>query len=202
MREIYQLLLFFILQAIICPTFEEFTYFFLMDVIGVTKFLFSIVVLTGQLCGVIGSLVYKACFRAVDTRWMIFWAIVFHIIGDFLNFVYAKRWNLEIGIPDLVFLFLTDSLFTCIRLVLYSIPIMALFAKITPEKIEGTTFATLTGTMNFGNTVIAPAMGTWINHQFVGVTKDDLSRYDVLCLISVCCVAVSFVLVFLIPTKA
>jgi len=134
MREIYQLLLFFILQAIICPTFEEFTYFFLMDVIGVSKFLFSIVVLTGQLCGVIGSLIYKACFRAVDTRWMIFWAVVFHIIGDFLNFVYAKRWNLEIGIPDLVFLFLTDSLFTCIRLVLYSIPIMALFARLRQRR--------------------------------------------------------------------
>lgn len=47
MREIYQLLLFFIIQSIICPTFEEFTYFFLMDVIGVSKFLFSMVVLAG-----------------------------------------------------------------------------------------------------------------------------------------------------------
>lgn len=133
---------------------------------------------------------------------MIFWAIVTHLFGDFLNFVFAKRWNLEIGIPDLVFVFLTDPLFSVFRIVLYVLPILALFAKITPKKIEGTTFATLTGTMNLSNTVIAPAMGTWINHQFVGVSSKDLSKYDVLCLISVCCIAVSFVLVFIIPTKA
>ena len=46
-REIYQLLLFFIIQGIMNPRFEEFSYFFLMDVIGVTKFLFSMVVLAG-----------------------------------------------------------------------------------------------------------------------------------------------------------
>ena len=68
---------------------------------------------------------------------------------------------------------------------------MALFAKITPEKIEGTTFATLTGTMNLANGIIAPAMGTWINHQFVGVTSEDLSKYEILCLIAVVCAAVS-----------
>ena len=59
----------------------------------------------------------------------------------------------------------------------------SLFAKITPPKIEGTIFATLTGTMNFGNTVISPGIGTWINHQFVGVNKRDLSRYPDLILI-------------------
>ena len=89
-----------------------------------------------------------------------------------------------------------------VKVVLYSLPIMALFAKITPEKIEGTTFATLTGTMNLANGIIAPAMGTWINHQFVGVTSEDLSKYEILCLIAVVCAAISYVLVFLIPTKA
>jgi hypothetical protein len=40
---------------------------------------------------------------------------------------------------------------------------MALFAKITPKRIEGTTFAFLTGTMNFATTVIGPGMGVWEN---------------------------------------
>ena len=173
-----------------------------MDVIGVTKFLFSVLVLVGMICQVIGALSYKAFFRAVDTRWMIFWANLLHVIGDLLNFVFAKRWNLEIGINDYVFLFVTDAVFSIIKVVLYSMPIMALFAKITPKKIEGSTFAALTGTMNLGNVVIAPAMGTWINHQFVGVSKDDISKYDILCLIAVFSACVSFVLIFLIPTKA
>lgn len=133
---------------------------------------------------------------------MIFWATVFHLVGDFLNYSFAKRWNLEIGIDDIVYVFVTDAVVATVKVVLYSMPILALFAKITPKKIEGSTFAALTGTLNLSNVVIAPAVGTWVNHQFVGVTKDDLSRYDILCLIAVCTASVSFVLLFLIPTKA
>ena len=95
---------------------------------------------------------------------MIFWATVVHVIGEFLNFVFAKRWNLEIGISDLVFLFFTDIVFSALKTLLYTLPIMALFAKITPKRIEGTTFAFLTGTMNLASTVISPGIGTWINH--------------------------------------
>ena len=173
-----------------------------MNVIGVTKFFFSVLVLVGHLCSIVGALIYKAFFRSVDTRWMVFWATVVHVIGEFLNFVFAKRWNLEIGIDDIVFLFFTDIVFSALKTLLYTLPIMALFAKITPKKIEGTTFAFLTGTMNLATTVISPGMGTWINSQFVGVNKKDLSNYPTLPLIATICAAVSFILVFLIPTKA
>ena len=61
---------------------------------------------------------------------------------------------------------------------------MALFAKITPKRIEGTTYATLTGTFNLSFSVISPAMGTAINHRFVGVTAEDLSDYQTLVLIN------------------
>ena len=124
-----------------------------MNVIGVTKFFFSVLVLVGHLCSIVGALIYKAFFRSVDTRWMVFWATVVHVIGEFLNFVFAKRWNLEIGIDDIVFLFFTDIVFSALKTLLYTLPIMALFAKITPKRIEGTTFAFLTGTMNLATTV-------------------------------------------------
>jgi len=86
------------------------------------------------------------------------------VIGAFLNFAFAKRWNLEIGIPDMAFLFATDVIFSVISVILYSLPILALFAKITPPKIEGTIFAFLTGTMNLANSIIAPNVGTFENH--------------------------------------
>jgi hypothetical protein len=92
-----------------------------------------------------------------------------------LIFVFAKRWNLEIGIPDIYFLFFTDVVISIIITLLYTLPIMALFAKITPKRIEATTFAFLTGTMDFANTVISPGEGTLINHEFVGVNRNDLS---------------------------
>jgi hypothetical protein len=151
-----------------------------MNVIHVSKFIFSVLVLVGQICHILGAIVYKTFFRAVDTRMMIFYATLTHVIGAFMDYSFAKRWNLEFDVSDMVFLFFTDVVFECINTLLYTLPIMALFAKITPKSIEGTTFATLTGTMNLAGTVISPGIGVFINNEFVHVTKHDLSRYDIL----------------------
>jgi hypothetical protein len=45
-------------------------------------------------------------------------------------------------------------------------------------------------------------MGSWINYQFVGVTKDDQSGYATLMLISFICSFFGFALLPLIPKKA
>jgi hypothetical protein len=44
-------------------------------------------------------------------------------------------------------------------------------------------------------------MGSWINYQFVGVTKDDQSGYSTLCLISFICSFLGFLLLPLIPLR-
>jgi len=201
MREIYCLVIFFIVKGILNPTFSEFSYFFLLNVIRISKFMFALLILIGQLCHVLGALTYKAFCRSVDTRTMVLLAFTTASLGAFLNFCFAKRWNQDWGISDLVFLLFTDVVFEVVVTVLYTLPIMALFAKITPRKIEGTVFATLTGIMNFASTVIAPGMGSLINREFVGVHKTDLSQYSTLCLIAFCCSLLNFALLPLIPTK-
>lgn len=60
-------------------------------------------------------------------------------------------------------LFFTDVTFSMMSFTLYVLPIMALFAKITPPQIEGTIFAFLTGTKNLSNIFISPALGVFIN---------------------------------------
>lgn len=112
----------------------------------------------------IGALIYKAWCRNIDTRWMIFFAMCVGLVGAFLNLVFAKRWNLDIGIPDMAFLLFTDIVFSTVSTILYTLPILALFAKITPARIEGTIFAFLTGTMNFAKSIISPNIGTFLNH--------------------------------------
>ena len=201
MREIFQVVIFFIALAILNPSFSEFSYFFLLNVIGISKFMFSLLVLIGQLSHIVGALIYKAWCRNVDTRTMVLASMCCTIVSNFLNYCFAKRWNLSWGIPDLFFLLFTDIVFAVISTLLYTLPIMALFAKITPARIEGTTYAFMTGTMNFGSTVISPGIGTFINHQWVGVNKHDLSDYSVLVLISLFCSIASLPLLFLIPTK-
>ena len=58
-----------------------------------------------------------------------------------------------------------------------TLPTLALFAKITPVKIEGTVFAFLTGTTNLAANVISPMIGVWINEKYFNVTAEDLSQY-------------------------
>merc|ERR1712100_318679 len=107
---------------------------------------------------------YKAFFRKVPVRTMIFWAMVISTFGIFFSLMLAKRWNLDIGIPDMAFLIFTDVVFSMVSVIAYSLPIMGFFAKVTPKKVEGTIYAFLTGTMNFCSTVISPGMGAFINH--------------------------------------
>ena len=201
MREIYFIVIFFIAKGLLNPTFEEFSYFFLLNVIGISKFTFALLVLIGNICHVVGALFYKAFCRSVETRWMVLFAMIVAVFSTFLNFCFAKRWNTDIGISDLVFLLFTDIVFSVVGTLLYTLPILALFAKITPAKIEGTIFAFLTGTMNLASTVISPGMGTWINHQFVGVNKKDLSNYSTLCLVAFIGSILTLALLPLIPTK-
>ena len=84
-------------------------------------------------------------------------------LGLTLDYLFACRYNVQWGIPNLVFLFFTDIVFSTLSYTLFLLPIMALFGKITPPKIEGTIFAFLTGTMNFTYSFIMPGMGTLIN---------------------------------------
>jgi Na+/melibiose symporter-like transporter len=128
---------------------EEFSYFFLMNIIGVSKFIFALLVLIGQICHLVGALIYRAWCRNVDTRHMIIFAMCCSVLGNLLNFCCAKRWNLEVEIDDMFFLIFTDVVFNVLSTLLFTLPILSLFAKITPPKIEGTIFAFLTGTLNF-----------------------------------------------------
>jgi len=82
------------------------------------------------------------------------------------------------------------------------LPTLALFAKITPTKIEGTVFAFLTGTTNLASSVLSPLVGVYINEKFVGVTADDLSNYKYLCFITMLTSFLGFLILPMIPKKA
>lgn len=201
MREIYQLVLFFIFYATLNPRFDEFTYFFLLNVIKISKFTLAFLVLVSQVSHIVGATIYQKLFKDTETRKMARFAFISSSFFSFLNFTFAKRWNLQLGIPDMVYLLFTDVVFNVFVMFMIVLPLMALFAKVTPKEIEGTIFAFLTGTMNMGNTVIATGLGSLINSQFVGVNKDDLSNYPTLCFIAFSGTLFNFLLLGLIPTN-
>lgn len=101
----------------------------------------------------------------------------------------------------MAFIVLTDTIFGVIAQAMSTLPTLALFAKITPARIEGTVFAFLTGTTNLASNVLSPMIGVWINEKYFGVTAEDLSQYKNLCLVSLITSFLGFIVVPLIPTK-
>lgn len=91
----------------------------------------------------------------------------------------------------------SDTLSYCLVL----LPLMVLFAKITPKRIEATAFAFLTGTSNFTGTMKG-FVGSWVNSTFVGVTQEDLGKYWILAVISLVASVAPLLYLRLLPTRA
>lgn len=122
------------------------------------------ITLAASVSSILGVFLYEAFFKSVEVRWMFFWNVTFGIIGAFATYVQARRWNVDAGIPDLAYLYTTAILFGMIGTTFSTLPIMALFAKITPRRVEGTVFALLTGASNLDQSVLSPLTGAWINN--------------------------------------
>lgn len=99
-----------------------------------------------------------------------------------LNILFVLRMNQDYGLSDMFVIIFTDVVTDVISQCLVKLPMMVLFAKITPKRIEATAFAFLTGTFNFTGTMRG-LVGSAVNSAFVGVTQDDLSNYYILVVI-------------------
>ena len=117
----------------------------------------------GQLCAILGASIYKKYGRDKETRTMVIVAISISALGSLLQFFFAKRWNLEVGISDIVFLLFTDVVFSILGVVFFALPVFSFIAKVTPPKVEGTIYATLSGFADFAFGVMSPLVASFIN---------------------------------------
>ena len=153
-KEVYCIVLYFLLDGILNPSFSDFSYFFLLNVIGINKFMFAMIQLIGQVCSCFGVVIYGVFLRRIEVRWVLFWYNVINVIGSFLNYAFAMRWNLSWGIPDMYFIIFSDVVFGALTTAFQLLPLLSMFAKICPKRIEGTMFAFLTGAWNLDQSVL------------------------------------------------
>jgi len=154
-----------------------------------------------KVCHIFGTMYYKAYLKDYETRTIILWSTIISCVSTFVHYAFAMRWNLAIGVSDLIFIIFTDVVFGVLALSMNVLPCLALFAKITPAGIEGTIFAFLTGSWNFADGVISPQVGALINKMFAQVSAKDLHNYSRLTLIAFICSFLGFLILPLIPLK-
>lgn len=156
----------------------------------------------GQFTSIFGTMFYEKSLKDYEVRTVLYWATIVSVVSSFCQYCFTMRWNKYIYVNDIVFIVVTDTIFNVISMAMNTLPTMALFAKVTPHKIEGTVFAFLTGTTNLANNVISPMIGVWINEKFVGVTSEDLSKYKYLVIVGLVTSLLGFLILPLIPLKA
>merc|ERR1712086_76713 len=152
--------------------------------------------------GLLGTAYYNMYLKEQEVRTLIRYATYLSIFGALVNLAWANRLNLEYGISDGAFVLLTDIGLGTLSLAYTQLPIMVLFAKITPSHIEATCFAFLTGTLNFCNGVVSTYVGSLVNDTFVGVTASDLSNFPKLACISLVTSFFPLALLRLIPLRS
>lgn len=72
------------MDGITNPSFTDFSYFFLLNVVGVSKFMFAMIALIGQVCSIIGVLIYENFLKKTEVRTVIMWNVILGVIGAWL----------------------------------------------------------------------------------------------------------------------
>jgi len=109
LSEIYRLIIYFILDGLTNPSFTDFQYFFYMNVLGLSNKLFALIQLVSFIFAIFGVVFYEAFLKAVEVRTILIFYVIANVITNFLSYALAMRWNQEMDIPDLVWIFINDG---------------------------------------------------------------------------------------------
>jgi hypothetical protein len=146
---------------------------------------------------------YNKWFKHKEIRTLLKYSLLLSFLSQVLALAFILRLNVTwLGINDVTYILCTTALTDTLLLGLTQLPTLVLFAKITPNHIEATIFAVLTGMFNFVYTVLSPNMGILINKIFVGVTSQELDNFYLLAIIGIVCSLIPWTFIKLIPTKA
>jgi Na+/melibiose symporter-like transporter len=119
--------------------------------------------IVGNISLLLGTVLYNRLFKNLEFRYILAFSNIIVFIGNLVGLAVVLGLHKSIGISAFE-LFLFQNLFEDAMLMAFiDLPLMVLFAKIIPKRIEGSVFAFLTGTINFSNNNISPMIGSAIN---------------------------------------
>lgn len=128
-------------------------------------------------------------YQTFLSTWRFRPALIFTIVvgglAPVIDLIIVMRWNIAIGISDKLFFLLGNAIFENLVLILQSIPMSAIYAKIAPPGMESAVFAYIVGIANFCN-MLSGLLGSgiikWSNMKTVGedCNFDNLANIIVL----------------------
>ena len=200
-KEFYSMILYLLIGGFLVPSFGGFGYYFMLDVVKISKFTYSMLTVLGFFCLAVGTLVYKNYMRDKEYRNLIMMDAFISIFLAPLSFIFVLRLNVAWGIPDMTLIIFTDVVSEIVSQCFVFLPMSVIYAKICPKRIEASSFALLASVSNFRGT-LRQWLGTWINNTWVHVSVSNLDRYWILVTIGFFCSFLPLLFLWLIPTRA
>jgi Na+/melibiose symporter-like transporter len=159
------------------PSFGDIAYYFNLNIVQFSKFTVGMLTLLGFVTLLTGTMWYERYFKKYEVRKLMLWNSILGVIGCFITLIFAMRLNVKLGISDLLFVIVSSLITDTLSTAFSQLPVLVLFARITPPNIEATVFALFTGLFNLSNIVLSPNVGILVNKLFVGVTLETLDKY-------------------------
>ena len=161
-----RLVLFYLIWGLTVPRYDEFMYYFKLDIVGFSQFQYATLSLLGAIFMFIGSVIYARYLKMLESRFLIGLASFVHIIGSFSSLAFVLRWNLKWGISDIVFVCCTSSTLMPLQYALFILPPYILVSKLTPSHVEATVFSFSAGLINGCIYMLSRTVGSIYNVSF------------------------------------
>lgn len=199
---LYRTLLFFLLLGCVVPNYEDFLYYYQIDISGFTQMQYSYLNVVSYIVLFATAVSYGSLFSKTPLGWMIFAAIVINIFGSLTTVMYTTGHTL--GINPYAFVCMSSTVMTNIYSTYCSIASGVVFAKLIGDDVETSMFALLTGLINFSNLFASKELALAFN-QFVGVyyySETDNNLYEIwkLYFIQAGCAVFPIFFLWLLPT--
>ncbi|KAJ3078683.1 hypothetical protein HK102_004317, partial [Quaeritorhiza haematococci] len=143
-----------------------------LDVIDIGADVQSYIDTAADLFAMFGLGLYAAYFQQVPFRTIFAVTQVFSAVLLISDNVLFYRWNTKIGIPDIVFMLGSDSIYYILSQV-QAMPFLIMAAQLCPADIEATFYATMTSLSNAGSNASTRWGGFLLNKLGIVATGVD-----------------------------
>ena len=109
--------------------------------------------------------------------------------------------DIYLGLPKFLYMSMTETVVDTVHYAFVTMPILVLYAKIIPEKIESAMFALTMGIINLCNYFIAPNWGNLINLWFVHADSENLDNTWKLYIFQSVLTLIPLFFIKLVPTR-
>lgn len=205
-NEIYLCLLYFWLQGLFVPNFDDLHYIFLTEKCGMKKFMYDFLNVFSYVGTIFFTMMYNKYLSRMQARTLILFQLIFFFISNLLVLVNSLRLNTkmfpqyhsttaDIALNSVNFFIATQALQS-----LSALPTQVLLTQVIPANVEAAMTAFITGTFVFCFEVGCKMSGSLFCMVFE-VSNESLDRYWIVLVAKIPCIIVTMFCTYLIPTN-